>query len=69
MAGSGRKVVLTHTVLSPSLQRAIDAFCGAHGAEHVQVDAVSHSALRTAAKQHRVQIPSLPSISPKPKPW
>ena len=52
LAGAGRKVVLTNTVLSPSLQRSIDAFCGAHGAEHVQVDAVSHSALRTAAKQH-----------------
>ena len=51
-AGSGRKVVLTNTVLSPSLQRSIDAFCEARGAEHIQVDAVSHSALRAAAKQH-----------------
>ena len=51
-AGTGRKIVLTNTVLSPSLQRAIDTFCESHGAEHVQVDAVSHSALRTAAKQH-----------------
>ena len=51
-AGAGRKVVLTNTVLSPSLQRSIDAFCEARGAEHIQVDAVSHSALRNAAKQH-----------------
>ena len=51
-SASGRKVVLTNTVLSPSLQRAIDTFCEAYGAEHLQVDAVSHSALRSAAKQH-----------------
>ncbi len=50
--GAGRKVVLTNTVLSPSLKRSIDAFCATHGAEHLQVDAVSHSALRSAAKQH-----------------
>ncbi len=51
-AGGGRKVVLTNTVLSPSLKRSIDTFCATHGAEHLQVDAVSHSALRMAAKQH-----------------
>ena len=51
-SASGRKVVMTNTVLSPSLQRAIDTFCEAYGAEHLQVDAVSHSALRSAAKQH-----------------
>jgi molybdopterin-containing oxidoreductase family iron-sulfur binding subunit len=52
MSASGRKVVLTNTVLSPSLQRTIDTFCQAHGADHVQVDAVSHNALRKAAKLH-----------------
>lgn len=60
-AAAGRKVVLTNTVLSPSLQRAISAFCEARGAEHVQVDAVSHSALRTAAKQH-TGVDGLPSF-------
>ena len=52
MSASGRKVVLTNTVLSPSLQRTIDTFCESHGADHVQVDAVSHNALRKAAKLH-----------------
>ena len=51
-SGTGKKVVLTNTILSPSLQHTINTFCAAHGAEHVQVDAVSHSALRMAAKQH-----------------
>ena len=43
---------MTNTVLSPSLQRTIDVFCQAHDADHVQVDAVSHNALRKAAKVH-----------------
>ena len=52
MAQDGRKVVLTNTVLSPSLQRSIDTFCQVHGAEHLQLDAVSHSAIREAAEEH-----------------
>ncbi len=41
--GSGRKVLLTGTVMSPSMKRAIAAFA-ATGVEHVQCDAVSYSA-------------------------
>ena len=40
--GSGRSVVLSNTVLSPSLKKAIDSL----GAEHVQYDAISYNALR-----------------------
>ncbi|MBI49596.1 MAG: hypothetical protein CL850_04845, partial [Crocinitomicaceae bacterium] len=40
--GSGRSVVLSNTVLSPSLKKAIYSL----GAEHVQYDAISYNALR-----------------------
>ena len=42
--GSGRSVVLSNTVLSPSLNKAIADL----GAEHVQYDAMSYNALRQA---------------------
>lgn len=45
----GRKVVLTNTVLSPSLKRAINTYCTAHAAEHIQYDAVSYRAIREVA--------------------
>ena len=45
---AGRKVVLTNTVASPSLRRAIAAFCSATGAEHIQWDAISYAGLRAA---------------------
>ena len=48
LAAGGRKVVLTHTVASPSLNRAISLFCAATGAEHVQYDAISYSGMRKA---------------------
>lgn len=54
-AGEGRTVVLSNTVLSPSLNKAI----GLLGAEHVQYDAVSHNALRTAQSSFGVDaVPS-----------
>ena len=40
--GSGRSVVLSNTILSPSLKKAIDAL----GVEHIQYDAISYNALR-----------------------
>jgi MoCo/4Fe-4S cofactor protein with predicted Tat translocation signal len=49
LQADGRKVVLTNTVLSPSLKRAINSYCAAHGAEHVQYDAVSYRAIRDIA--------------------
>jgi molybdopterin-containing oxidoreductase family iron-sulfur binding subunit len=42
--GSGRSVVLSNTVISPSLKKAIASL----GAEHVQYDAMSYNALRQA---------------------
>ena len=45
LSGSGRKVLLTGTVMSPSRKRAIAAFSAATGAEHVQCDAVSYGAV------------------------
>jgi molybdopterin-containing oxidoreductase family iron-sulfur binding subunit len=42
--GSGRTVVLSNTVLSPSVKKAIDVL----GADHVQYDAISRSELRAA---------------------
>ena len=42
--GSGRTVVLSNTILSPSLKKAIASL----GAEHVQYDAMSYNALRQA---------------------
>lgn len=47
-AAAGRKVLLTHTIASPSLRRAIAAFGAATGAEHIQWDAVSYAGLRSA---------------------
>jgi len=51
LGGTGRKVVLTHTVVSPSLRRAIAAFCTARGAEHIQYDAVSYQGIREAHRR------------------
>ena len=48
----GRKVVLSNTVLSPTLRRAIKEFCESNNADHVTIDAISHSALRKAAQLH-----------------
>ena len=48
----GRKVVLSNTVLSPTLRRAIKEFCESNKADHVTVDAISHSASRKAARLH-----------------
>ena len=54
-ADEGRTVVLSNTVLSPSLNKAIDTL----GAEHVQYDAVSHNALRAAQSSFGVDaVPS-----------
>ena len=44
----GRKVLLTQTVVSPSLKRAIALFCEATGAEHIQHDAISYAGIRKA---------------------
>ncbi len=44
LKAEGRKVLLTGTVMSPSAKRAIAAFTGTTGAEHIQCDAVSYSA-------------------------
>lgn len=52
LKGTGRKVLLTNTVLSPSLKRSIESFCDVNGAEHLTVDAISHRALRIAAEKH-----------------
>ena len=52
LKGPGRKVLLTNTIVSPSLQRTIQCFCKVNGAEHVMVDAISHGALRVAAMKH-----------------
>ena len=51
LAGSGRKVLLTGTVMSPSRQRAIAELAEAAGVEHVQCDAVSYGAVVAAAEQ------------------
>jgi len=40
--------VLSGTVISPTTQKAINEFCNAHNAEHIQYDAVSYSAIRKA---------------------
>ncbi|MDG2426660.1 MAG: TAT-variant-translocated molybdopterin oxidoreductase [Flavobacteriales bacterium] len=60
-AVDGRKVVLTNTILSPSLQRAIDGYCAAHSADHVQYDAVGYGAIRQVAREDfgRNEFPSL----------
>ena len=44
LSGSGRKVLLTGTVMSPSHSRAIAALAEATGVEHVQCDPVSYGA-------------------------
>ena len=48
LSGSGRKVLLTGTVMSPSMKRAISALAASAGVEHVQCDAVSYSATTEA---------------------
>ena len=42
--GNGRAVVLSNTIVSPSTRKAIESL----GAEHIQYDAISYSALREA---------------------
>lgn len=49
-AGAGQKVVVTGSVVSPSLQRAIDGFTGATGATHIAVDPVDMSAVVKASE-------------------
>ena len=48
MAGSGRKVLLTGTVMSPSMKRAAAALAASAGVEHIQCDPVSYSAVSDA---------------------
>jgi MoCo/4Fe-4S cofactor protein with predicted Tat translocation signal len=50
LSGAGRKVLLTNTVLSPSLLRSIETLKANAGVEHVAYDAVDYGAFRTAAK-------------------
>ena len=52
LKGPGRKVLLTKTILSPSLQRVIGGFCRTNDVEHLTVDAISHGAVREAARIH-----------------
>lgn len=47
VSGAGRTVVLSNTIVSPSTVKAIKAL----GAEHVQYDAISYSALRVAQSE------------------
>ena len=51
---SNSTVLLTSTVISPSIQRAISRFSEIYGDkfEHVQYDAVSYSAMRAANKEN-----------------
>ena len=51
LSGSGRKVLLTGTVMSPSQKRAIAALTEATGVEHIQSDAVSYGAVVEAAEK------------------
>ncbi|MCH1582132.1 MAG: TAT-variant-translocated molybdopterin oxidoreductase, partial [Flavobacteriales bacterium] len=44
LSGNGRKVLLTGTVMSPSMKRAAAALAASSGVEHIQCDAVSYSA-------------------------
>ncbi|MEO0403543.1 MAG: TAT-variant-translocated molybdopterin oxidoreductase, partial [Bacteroidota bacterium] len=46
--GSGRTVVLTNTVLSPTKRRAIGELTSTYGAEHVQLDSISYAGIRKA---------------------
>lgn len=48
LQGTGRKVLLTGTVMSPSMKRAAAALTSTTGVEHVQCDAVSYSAVTEA---------------------
>ena len=48
LQGNGRKVLLTGTVMSPTMKRAAAALKATSGVEHVQCDAVSYSALAEA---------------------
>ena len=43
-------VILSNTIVSPSKQRAIDAFKAKYNAGHVQYDSISYSSLREAHK-------------------
>jgi len=49
MASAGRKVLLTNTVLSPSLRRSI-ALAKDAGLEHIQLDSVSYGAITEAVE-------------------
>lgn len=48
LAAGGRNVLLTHTIASPSLRRAVNSFCESTGAEHIQFDAISYQGIRKA---------------------
>ncbi|MGB1074906.1 MAG: TAT-variant-translocated molybdopterin oxidoreductase [Flavobacteriales bacterium] len=54
--GEGRKVLLTGSVVSPSVQRAIDTFRNSTGAEHISVDPVDWSAIKRASKDDFVDV-------------
>ena len=45
LSGSRSVALITPSVFSPSIQKAIDAFVAKYNATHVQYDSVSHSAL------------------------
>lgn len=49
-AVQGKKALVTGSVVSPTLQRAIDAFAAATGSVHIAVDAVDMSAATQAAE-------------------
>ena len=48
LAAANNVVLLSNTVISPTTQRAIDAFTAKYDAKHVQYDAVSYSGMRQA---------------------
>ena len=50
LAGEGRKVLLTNTVMSPTLLRSIETLKTNSGVEHIAYDAVDYGAFRAAAK-------------------
>ena len=56
LAQGGRNVLLTNTVLSPSLSRAIEE----SGLEHIQYDAIDYGAFREAARMD-YGVPAFPS--------
>ncbi len=51
LASSNSVVLVTPSIFSPSLQKAIDAFTSKYNAKHVQYDTVSHSALLDATEK------------------